>query len=91
MTCSDRYPWSAMHTVLLKDSIKDKIAQESVQMISIRSKRRLKRRRCFEQGRPGRNRTRNPRFWRPVLCQIELLAYFLRILSTCLSITYQIH
>ena len=26
-------------------------------------------------GRRGRNRTRNPRFWRPVLCQIELLAY----------------
>ena len=29
----------------------------------------------FLLGRPGRNRTHNPRFWRAVLCQIELLAY----------------
>ena len=29
----------------------------------------------FLSGRPGRNRTHNPRFWRAVLCQIELLAY----------------
>src|SRR5512136_2646682 len=29
----------------------------------------------FPSGRPGRNRTHNPRFWRAVLCQIELLAY----------------
>ena len=42
----------------------------------LRAKRRPNRRRCQNSGRPGRNRTHNPRFWRPVLCQIELLAYY---------------
>ncbi len=29
------------------------------------------------QNRPGGNRTPNLRFWRPTLCQIELLAYLI--------------
>ena len=32
-------------------------------------------------GRPGGNRTPNPRFWRPVLCQLRLLAYQLRLVG----------
>ncbi len=38
-----------------------------------------------DSGRPGRNRTHNPRFWRAVLCQIELLAYLVRQVSALLS------
>lgn len=45
-----------------------------LQVKYLRTKRRLERRRCFLQGRPGRTRTHNRSFWRRELYQIELLA-----------------
>src|SRR5256885_10401056 len=39
----------------------------------------------FESGRPGGNRTPNPRFWRPVLCQLSYWpSYLPSLCAVCL-------
>src|SRR5262249_11552135 len=42
---------------------------------------------CAVRGRPGGNRTPNPRFWRPVLCQLSYWPLFTAFRFASLTVT----